>query len=82
MFYQVRHLWKTIEYLFFSIEEIAKRVGVSVLTLQCYDKMGLLRAGLTKSGRRCSTTHDVIGYSRSSFLKSFWVPLNKIKANC
>jgi DNA-binding transcriptional MerR regulator len=66
----------------FSIGEIAKRVGVSVRTLQYYDKMGLLRARLTESGRRCSTTHDVIRPQQILFLKSFWVPLNKIKANC
>jgi DNA-binding transcriptional MerR regulator len=42
--------------------------------------MGLLRAGLTKSGRRCSTTHDVIRLQQILFLKSFGVPLDEIKS--
>lgn len=39
-----------------TVNEVSKRTGVSIRTLQYYDKIGLLRAaGRTEAGYRCTT---------------------------
>jgi hypothetical protein len=43
----------------YSIGKFAKLVGVSVDTLERWDKKGLLKAGRTLSGRRMYTADDV-----------------------
>lgn len=63
---------------YFTIGELADRVGVTVRTLQYYDRAGLLKATLSESGRRMYNRDDVIRLQQILFLKSFGFPLEEI----
>ena len=60
------------------IGELASRCGVSVRTLQYYDKCGLLHASLTEGGRRVYSREDLLVLQQILFLKSLGFPLNEI----
>ena len=62
----------------FSVGDLAKRVGVTVRTLQYYDKIGLLKAHFSPSGRRIYTSVDVLRLHQILFLKTFGFPLEEI----
>lgn len=64
---------------YFTIGELAEKVGVTVRTLQYYDKTGLLKSRLSPGGRRIYTRDDVIRLQQILFLKSFGFPLEEIK---
>lgn len=66
---------------FFTVGELANRVGVTVRTLQYYDKTGLLKAKYSPSGRRIYSNDDVLRLQQIMFLKSFGFPLAEIKQN-
>jgi len=66
---------------FFTVGELANRVGVTVRTLQYYDKTGLLKAKYSPSGRRIYSNDDVLCLQQIMFLKSFGFPLAEIKQN-
>lgn len=61
-----------------SIGELASLCGVSVRTLQYYDKRGLLHASLTEGGRRVYSRDDLLVLQQILFLKSLGFPLNEI----
>lgn len=63
----------------FTIGELADKVGVTVRTLQYYDKTGLLKSTFSAGGRRMYTRDDVIKLQQILFLKSFGFPLEEIK---
>lgn len=60
------------------IGELASLCGVSVRTLQYYDKCGLLHASLTEGGRRVYSREDLLVLQQILFLKSLGFPLNEI----
>lgn len=60
------------------IGELARLCGVSVRTLQYYDKRGLLHASLTEGGRRTYSRDDLLVLQQILFLKSLGFPLNEI----
>lgn len=60
------------------IGELASLCGVSVRTLQYYDKCGLLHASLTAGGRRVYSRDDLLALQQILFLKSLGFPLNEI----
>lgn len=62
----------------FSVGELAKRVGITVRTLQYYDKIGLLKSSLTEGGRRMYTGSDIMKLQQILFLKSFGFSLEEI----
>lgn len=64
---------------FYTIGELARRAGVSVRTLQYYDRTGLLKSELSESGRRLYTRNDVIKLQQILFLKSFGFSLEEIE---
>ncbi|MGW8115275.1 MerR family transcriptional regulator [Caproicibacterium sp. NSD3] len=61
-----------------SIGKLANLCGVSVRTLQYYDKCGLLHASLTDGGRRVYSREDLLVLQQILFLKSLGFPLNEI----
>ncbi len=61
-----------------SIGELARLCGVTVRTLQYYDRNGLLRASYTEGGRRMYGKADVIRLQQILFLKSLGFPLEQI----
>lgn len=65
--------------IYFTVGELAERVGVTVRTLQYYDKTGLLKSSINKSGRRIYTKDDVFKLQQILFLKSFGFSLKDIK---
>lgn len=44
----------------FSVGELAKKAGVTVRTLQYYDKIGLLKSTINEGGRRMYTQDDIL----------------------
>lgn len=62
----------------FTIGELAQMCGVTVRTLQYYDRSGLLRASLTEGGRRVYTRGDLFRLQQILFLKSLGFPLEQI----
>lgn len=60
------------------IGELANLCGVSVRTLQYYDKCGLLHASLTEGGRRVYSQEDLLALQQILFLKSLGFPLGEI----
>lgn len=60
------------------IGELASLCGVSVRTLQYYDKCGLLQASLTGGGRRVYSREDLLALQQILFLKSLGFPLSEI----
>ena len=63
----------------FSIGELAEKAGVSVRTLQYYDKTDLLKSSLSEGGRRMYTRDDVFKLQQILFFKSCGFSLEKIK---
>lgn len=68
---------KTNEHMF-SVGELAGLCGITVRTLQYYDKSGLLHASLTEGGRRIYTREDLFRLQQILFLKSLGFPLDEI----
>ncbi|QNK42111.1 MerR family transcriptional regulator [Caproicibacter fermentans] len=64
---------------YFTIGELSELVGVTVRTLQYYDRTGLLKAMLSEGGRRMYTRDDVIKLQQILFLKSFGFSLEEIE---
>lgn len=62
----------------FSVGELAKRAGITVRTLQYYDKIGLLKSSFTEGGRRMYTRSDIMKLQQILFLKSFGFSLEEI----
>ncbi|HEX7658726.1 MAG TPA: MerR family transcriptional regulator [Pseudonocardiaceae bacterium] len=62
-----------------SVGELARAAGVSVRTLQYYDRQGLLEAGVDSAGRRHYGREDVLKLQQILFLKSFGFSLVEIK---
>lgn len=63
----------------FTVGELAKMVGVTVRTLQYYDRIGLLRPLFTEGGRRIYTRDDILNLQQILFLKSLGFSLDEIK---
>ena len=63
----------------YTVGELANLVGVSVRTLQYYDKIGLLSSILSEGGRRTYTNEDILKIQQILFLKSFGFSLEEIK---
>lgn len=63
----------------FTVGELAQLCGVTVRTLQYYDRSGLLRAAFTEGGRRVYTSRDLLQLQQILFLKSLGFPLEKIR---
>jgi MerR family transcriptional regulator, thiopeptide resistance regulator len=64
-----------------SIGKLAQLCGVTVRTLQYYDRSGLLPASFNRSGRREYSGEDLIKLQQILFLKSLGFPLKKINGN-
>lgn len=62
-----------------SVGELAKRAGVTVRTLQYYDRTGLLKSTLSEGGRRMYTREDILKLQQILFLKSFGFSLEDIQ---
>lgn len=63
---------------YFTIGELAAKVGVTVRTLQYYDKSGLLKSALSESGRRMYGRDDIMKLQQILFLKSLGFSLEEI----
>jgi len=61
-----------------SVGQLAERAGVSVRTLQYYDRIGLLKATLSDGGRRTYTSESLLKLQQILFLKSCGFPLDAI----
>lgn len=64
---------------FFTIGEIANKIGVSIRTLQYYDRTGLLKSTFSEGGRRLYKRNDILKLQQILFLKSFGFSLEEIK---
>lgn len=62
----------------YSIGELARLVGVSVRTLQYYDRENLLKSSMTDGGRRIYSHKDVLRLEQILFLKSLGFSLEEI----
>jgi DNA-binding transcriptional MerR regulator len=67
-----------IQKQFLSIGELARLVGVSVRTLQYYDRENLLNSKVTDGGRRMYARNDVLRLEQILFLKSLGFSLEEI----
>lgn len=64
----------------YTTGEMAKRCGVTIRTLQYYDKCGLLHpSALSEGGRRLYSDDDLEQMQQISFLKSLGLSLDAIK---
>ncbi len=63
----------------FTVGELARKAGVTVRTLQYYDKCRILTPEYTEGGRRMYNRHDVILLHQILFLKSFGFTLEEIR---
>jgi len=63
----------------FTIGDLAKKAGVTVRTLQFYDRSGLLKSTLSAGGRRMFNRDGVLRLSQILFLKSFGFSLEEIR---
>ncbi len=70
---------KNQEMPIFSIGKLAEEAGISVRTLQYYDKTGLLKSTLSEGGRRMYTLGDIFKLQQILFFKSFGFSLEEIK---
>lgn len=61
-----------------SIGELAADIGVTVRTLQYYDRIGLLRSQFNESGRRVYSKDDIFKLQQIIFLKSLGFSLKEI----
>lgn len=73
------HEWRETESL--SVGQLARMAGVSVRTLQYYDRQRLLVAGVDSSGRRRYERKDILRLEQILFFKSFGFSLADIKAH-
>ena len=65
---------------FMTVGEIAKKIGVTVRTLQYYDKEGLLSPSAeSEGGRRLYTDKDLVTLHQITSLKSLGFSLDDIK---
>ena len=65
---------------FMTVGEVAKKIGVTVRTLQYYDKEGFLSPSAeSEGGRRLYTDKDVVMLHQIISLKSLGFSLNDIK---
>lgn len=64
----------------FSVGDLAKSAGVTVRTLQYYDRNGLLKSTISESGRRVYTRDDILKLQQILFLKSFGFSLEEISS--
>ena len=65
---------------FMTVGEVAKKIGVTVRTLQYYDKEGLLSpSAVSEGGRRLYTDKDLVILHQIISLKSLGFSLNDIK---
>lgn len=62
-----------------TIGELAENAGVSVRTLQYYDKTGLLKSTYSEGGRRMYSRDDIFKLQQILFFKSFGFSLDDIK---
>ncbi len=63
----------------FTVGELAHKAGVTVRTLQYYDKCGLLIPEYSEGGRRMYNRRDVIRLQQILYLKSFGFSLEEIR---
>lgn len=64
----------------YSVGELAKKCGVSVRTLQFYDKCGLISPGTrSDGGRRLYGRQEILKLHQVLFLKSFGFSLDEIR---
>lgn len=63
----------------FTVGELAKETGVTVRTLQYYDKCKLLIPAHSEGGRRLYNRHDIFLLQQILFLKSFGFSLEEIR---
>ena len=72
--------YKAIPQGFMTVGEAAKKIGVTVRTLQYYDKKGLLSPSAeSEGGRRLYTDKDLVTLHQIISLKSLGFSLNDIK---
>ena len=72
--------YKVIPQGFMTVGEVAKKIGVTVRTLQYYDKEGLLSpSAASEGGRRLYTDKDLVMLHRIISLKSLGFSLDDIK---
>ncbi len=65
---------------FMTVSEMAKKMGVTVRTLQYYDKAGLLSPSAeSEGGRRLYTDKDLVTLHQIMSLKSLGFSLDDIK---
>ena len=65
---------------YMTVGEVAKKIGVTVRTLQYYDKEGLLSPSAeSEGGRRLYTDKDLVILHQIISLKSLGFSLNDIK---
>lgn len=64
---------------FFTIGDLAEKAGVSVRTLQYYDKTNLLKPVLSEGGRRMYTRDDIFKLQQILFFKSCGFSLGQIR---
>lgn len=69
---------ENIEKRFLTVGELAGKAGITVRTLQYYDRIGLLKSTLSEGGRRMYTCDDILKLQQILFLKSFGFPLEEI----
>lgn len=62
-----------------TIGELAKRIGITVRTLQYYDRSKLLVPKYSVGGRRMYDKSDIIKLQQILFLKSFGLSLSEIR---
>ena len=64
--------YKAIPQRYMTVGEAAKKFGVTVRTLQYYDKEGLLTPSAeSEGGRRLYTNKDLVLFHQINSLKSF-----------
>ena len=63
----------------YTVGELAKMAGITVRTLQYYDRCGLLACEHSESGRRLYGQGDLIRMQQIMFLKSYGFSLREIR---
>lgn len=67
-----------MEQSYIFVGELAKKTGVTVRTLQYYDRVGLLKPTLSEGGRRMYSRDDILKLQQILFLKSLGFSLEEI----
>ena len=74
--------YRAIPQGFMTVGEVAKKMGVTVRTLQYYDKEGLLSPSAeSDGGRRLYTDKDLVMLNQIISLKSLGFSLDDIKGD-